>query len=37
MTDRAQLGGNFFVSANSRILDMMNDPSYFIPFLRDDG
>ena len=37
MTDGAQLGGHFFVPANIRVLDIMNDPSYFIPFLRDDG
>ena len=31
MTDGAQLGGHFFVPANTRVLDIMNDPSYFIP------
>ncbi len=37
MTDGFGMGGHFFVSADTRVLDLLNDPNYFLPFLRDDG
>jgi hypothetical protein len=37
MTDGAQMGGNLFVPANIRVLDVLNAPAYIILFLRDDS
>ena len=35
--DGSELSGSLFLLANQRIVDIVNDPRMFVPFMRSDG